>query len=239
MSRPEAALEGRIGHSFQNPEWLELAVVHRSSKARAGENNEQLEFLGDAVLGLAVSDLLMARFPRADEGELSKRRAALVNAKVLAEKAVAIGLGEELRLGKGEEKSGGRTKPSILASAYEAIVGAVYLDRGFEAARDLVKSHFEKEIHGAIRDSPVDHKSRLQEITQRLFRQMPTYTLVETRGPDHDRAFVAEIHVGGQLYGRGEGKSKKQAQQQAALRALATIETRAETQASASERQRP
>ncbi len=101
-------------------------------RARAGENNEQLEFLGDAVLDLAISDLLMIRFPRADEGELSKRRAALVNAKVLAEKAAAIGLGEELRLGKGEEKSGGRTKTSILGAAYEAIIGAVFLDGGFE-----------------------------------------------------------------------------------------------------------
>jgi ribonuclease III len=239
MSRPEETLEGRIGHSFQRPELLALAVVHRSSRARAGDNNEQLEFLGDAVLGLAVSDLLMARFPRADEGELSKRRAALVNAKVLAEKAAAVGLGQELRLGKGEEKSGGRTKPSILASAYEAIVGAVYLDGGFEAARDLVKSHFEKELRSAIRDSPVDHKSRLQEIAQRLFRQTPTYTLVETRGPDHDRAFVAEINIGEKLYGRGEGKSKKQAQQQAALRALASIETQAEAASAGSERQRP
>src|SRR6516164_9294420 len=126
MKSPGDSLQARISHSFASPALLELAVVHRSSKPRAGENNEQLEFLGDAVLALAISDLLMIRFPRADEGELSKRRAALVNAKVLAEKADAICLGEALRLGKGEEKSGGRTKTSILAAAYEAIIGAVF-----------------------------------------------------------------------------------------------------------------
>ena len=223
------SLQARIGHCFRDPALLDLAVVHRSSKARAGENNEQLEFLGDAVLDLAVSDLLMVRFPRADEGELSKRRAALVNAKVLAEKAAAIGLGEYLRLGKGEEKSGGRAKTSILAAAYEAIVGAVFLDGGFEVSRDLVSSHFEKELRTESRDSPVDHKSRLQEVCQRLFHQTPTYTVVEATGPDHDRAFVAEIRIGEKRYGRGEGKSKKQAQQQAARRALADIEGQAKS----------
>jgi ribonuclease-3 len=225
VSRPSETLRARVGYSFHRPELLGLAVVHRSSRARAGENNEQLEFLGDAVLDLAISDLLMSRFPRADEGELSKRRAALVNARVLADKAAAIGLGDELHLGKGEEKSGGRTKPSILAAVYEAIIGAVYLDGGFEAARDLVSSHFEKELRTETRDSPADHKSRLQEVAQRLFRQTPTYTLVDASGPDHDRAFVAEIRIGGRLYGRGQGKSKKQAQQEAALQALADIET--------------
>jgi ribonuclease-3 len=229
MKPPGDSLEARIGHSFRSPALLELAVVHRSSRPRAGENNEQLEFLGDAVLALAVSDLLMIRFPRADEGELSKRRAALVNAKALAEKADAIGLGQDLRLGKGEEKSGGRTKTSILAAAYEAIIGAVFLDGGFEMARDLVRSHFDRELRTETRDSPVDHKSRLQEVCQRLFRLTPTYTVVEATGPDHDRAFVAEIRIGEQRYGRGEGKTKKQAQQQAARRALADIDSRAKT----------
>jgi len=229
MKPSEDSLQARVGHSFRSPALLELAIVHRSSRARAGENNEQLEFLGDAVLDLAVSDLLMVRFPRADEGELSKRRAALVNAKVLAEKAAAIGLGEDLRLGKGEEKSGGRAKTSILAAAYEAIIGAVFLDGGFEMARDLVKTHFEKEFRTEARDSPVDHKSRLQEVCQRLFHRTPTYTVVEATGPDHDRAFVAEIRIGEQRYGRGEGKTKKQAQQQAARRALDDIESQAKT----------
>jgi len=227
VSEARRMLAERLGYSFRNPTLLALALVHRSALARAGENNEKLEFLGDAVLDLAVSDLLMERFPKADEGELSKRRAALVNARVLAAKAAAIELGAELRLGKGEEKSGGRKKPSILAGAYEAILGAVYLDAGFSAARDLIARHFNAELCTDTRDSPIDHKSRLQEITQRLFRETPAYGLVEASGPDHDRAFVIELRVGGQLYGRGEGKSKKEAEQQAALQALAEIEARA------------
>jgi len=227
MSEVQIPLADRLGYSFRNPALLALALVHRSVLARAGDNNEKLEFLGDAVLDLAISDLLMERFAKADEGELSKRRAALVNARVLAAKAAAIELGSELRLGKGEEKSGGRKKPSILAAAYEAIIGAVYLDGGFAAARDLIGRHFHAELCMDTRDSPIDHKSRLQEITQRLFRETPAYGLVEASGPDHDRAFVVELRVAGQLYGRGEGKSKKEAEQQAALQALAEIETRA------------
>ena len=227
MSEAQIPLADRLAYSFRNPALLALALVHRSALARAGDNNEKLEFLGDAVLDLAISDLLMERFPKADEGELSKRRAALVNARVLAAKAAAIELGSELRLGKGEEKSGGRKKPSILAAAYEAIIGAVYLDGGFAAARDLIGRHFHAELCMDTRDSPIDHKSRLQEITQRLFRETPAYGLVAASGPDHDRAFVVELRVAGQLYGRGEGKSKKEAEQQAALQALAEIETRA------------
>ena len=227
MSEAQIPLADRLGYSFRNPALLALALVHRSALARAGDNNEKLEFLGDAVLDLAISDLLMERFAKADEGELSKRRAALVNARVLAAKAAAIELGSELRLGKGEEKSGGRKKPSILAAAYEAIIGAVYLDGGFAAARELIGRHFHAELCMDTRDSPIDHKSRLQEITQRLFRETPAYGLVDASGPDHDRAFVVELRVAGQLYGRGEGKSKKEAEQQAALRALAEIETRA------------
>jgi len=226
MSEP-ATLAERVGYRFEDPALLALALVHRSALARAGENNEKLEFLGDAVLDLAVSDLLMERFPRAAEGELSKRRAALVNARALAAKAAAVELGAELRLGKGEEKSGGRKKPSILAAAYEAVIGAVYLDGGFTAARALVARHFEAELRGDSRDSPIDHKSRLQETTQRLFRETPVYGLVEASGPDHDRAFVVELRIGGEIYGRGEGKSKKEAEQQAALQGLAAIETRA------------
>ena len=226
MSEP-ATLAERVGYRFDDPALLALALVHRSALARAGENNEKLEFLGDAVLDLAVSDLLMERFPRAAEGELSKRRAALVNARALAAKAAAVELGAELRLGKGEEKSGGRKKPSILAAAYEAVIGAVYLDGGFTAARALVARHFEAELRGDSRDSPIDHKSRLQETTQRLFRETPVYGLVDASGPDHDRAFVVELRIGGEIYGRGEGKSKKEAEQQAALQGLAAIETRA------------
>jgi len=217
-------LPERLGHVFRNPALLALALVHRSALGRAGRNNEKLEFLGDAVLDLAISDLLMERLPDADEGELSKRRAGLVNAGVLAAKATAVDLGAELRLGKGEEKSGGRQKPSILAAAYEAIVGAVYLDGGFAPARDMVARHFAAELAADGRGSPIDHKSRLQELTQRLYRATPAYRLVESSGPDHARAFVVELQVTDKLHARGEGKSKKEAEQQAALAALAELE---------------
>jgi ribonuclease III len=223
----DETLEDRIGHAFGKPELLALALVHRSALARAGQNNEKLEFLGDAVLDLAVSDLLMKRFPTADEGELSKRRAALVNARVLAAKAAAMNLGAELRLGKGEEKSGGRKKASILAAAFEAVIGAVYLDGGFGAAREVVSHHFREDLARAAGESPIDHKSRLQEITQQLFHETPSYALVRASGPDHDRAFVVEISIAGRLSGRGEGKSKKEAEQHAALEALSEIEKRA------------
>lgn len=223
MSAAVEALEERLGHAFRRRDLLALALAHRSSLARRGQSNETLEFLGDAVLDLAVSDLLMTRFPSADEGELSKRRAALVNAHALAEKAASLELGPLLRLGKGEDKSGGREKPSILASTYEAVIGAVYLDAGFDAARVVVSRHFAADLEGETGASPIDHKTRLQEVTQRRFGETPTYTVVEASGPDHDRAYVVEIRVGGELRGRGAGKSKKEAAQGAALEALAAL----------------
>lgn len=217
-------LERELGYAFRRPELLELALVHRSNAGRTGANNEKLEFLGDAVLDLAISRLLMDRFADADEGELSKRRAALVNARSLAKKAMDLDLGSGLRLGKGEEKSGGRSKASILGSAYEALLGAVYLDGGFDAACALIASQFAADLDASAGGSPIDHKSRLQEITQRLFHETPAYTLVAASGPDHDRAFVAEIRIAGELRGRGEGKTKKEAEQQAAFAALEEIE---------------
>lgn len=219
-----AALQERIGYTFRQPALLTLAMTHRSAVARSGENNEKLEFLGDAVLGLVVSDVLMHRFPHANEGELSKLRAALVNARVLAGKANEIDLGSCLRLGKGEEKSGGRKKESILAAAYEALLGAVYLDGGFDAARVIVAGQFGPGIEISAHERLEDYKTRLQEITQRRFRETPSYTLVRSTGPDHDKAFVSEIRIGGKLLGRGEGKSKKAAEQEAALQALVLLE---------------
>lgn len=226
MSSGEDSIEKRLGHVFRDPDLLALALVHRSVHGFAGRNNEKLEFLGDAVLDLAISDLLMERLPAADEGMLSKWRAALVNARVLAAKAAALSLGAELRLGRGEEKSGGRRKASILAAAFEAVIGAVYLDGGFDAARALVAHQFREDLVRAAGQSPIDDKSRLQEITQRLFHETPTYRLARESGPDHDRAFVVEIFIAGRLSGRGEGKSKKEAEQRAALEALAEIEKR-------------
>src|SRR5215470_13180771 len=175
------ALETALGYRFRRSEHLDVALRHRS--AIPGEpNNEKLEFLGDAVLSLAMSDLLMARFPDAREGELSKIRASLVNAEVLARKARQLDLGRWLRLGRGEEKSGGRDKVSILAAGYEALLGAVYLDAGYEAARSVIAAHFADDVAAHATVGLRDYKTQLQELTQRLFRETPGYTLVEESG---------------------------------------------------------
>jgi ribonuclease-3 len=212
-------LEAGLGHSFARPEHLVVAVTHRSSSTDA-PNNETLEFLGDAVLALAMADLLMQRFPTAREGDLSKLRAGLVNAETLAAKARTLDLGRWLRLGKGEEKSGGREKESILAAVYEALLGAVYLDAGFEAARRVVESHFAADVTTQASAGRNDYKTRLQELTQRLFRATPLYQLVEESGPDHAKRFVTELSIAGRSYGRGVGHSKKAAEQAAAMEAL-------------------
>lgn len=218
-----AALEEGLGHRFVRPEHLAIAITHRSTGDR--RHNETLEFLGDAVLSLAVSDLLMRDFPDAREGDLSKMRASLVNAEELAVKARQLDLGRWLLLGKGEERSGGREKEKILAAAYEAMLGAVYLDAGYEAARRVVEAHFADRL---LRDPEApghrDYKTRLQELTQRLYREMPVYSLTGERGPDHEKEFVVELAVGGRVLGRGVGRSKKLAEQAAAMEALATLD---------------
>jgi ribonuclease-3 len=219
MSDLHDAMESALRHRFQRPEYLEVAVTHRSLSPDV-PNNETLEFLGDAVLALAMADLLMRRFPSAREGDLSKLRAGLVNAEILAQKARALDLGRWLRLGKGEEKSGGREKESILAALYEAVLGAVYLDAGYEAARLLVEAHFAPDLTDEAAAGARDYKTRLQELTQRLFRATPVYQLVEESGPDHAKRFVSELSVAGQPYGRGVGHSKKTAEQAAAMQAL-------------------
>lgn len=218
------ALEARLGRAFGDRSRLALALIHRSACGRVGENNEQLEFLGDAVLNLAISDLLLGRFASMREGDLSKVRASVVNGTVLAEKARALDLGRELRLGRGEERSGGRDKESILSSAYEAVLGAVFLDAGFLAARELVARDFARELEEAAGRDFADPKTRLQELTQRRFRATPTYVLVRSTGPDHAKGFESEIVLDGRVLGRGEGRSKKAAEQEAALRALALLE---------------
>jgi len=217
-----AALEAALGHRFVRPEALEVALTHRS--VGAGTHNETLEFLGDAVLSLAISDLLMREFWAAREGDLSKMRASLVNAERLAQKARAIDLGRWLRLGKGEERSGGREKEKILAAGYEAVLGAVYVDGGYEAARRVIEAHFATELPHDRVPGQRDYKTRLQELTQRLYREMPIYTLVDERGPDHEKEFVVELAIGGRVHGRGVGRSKKLAEQAAAMEALASLD---------------
>jgi ribonuclease III len=218
-----SALEAGLGHRFVRPEHLEVALTHRSMGDET--QNETLEFLGDAVLSLAISDLLMRAFPDAQEGDLSKMRASLVNAEELAQKARRLDLGRWLRLGKGEERSGGRDKEKILAAAFEAVLGAVYLDVGYEPARRVVETHFGGDLRRDL-EAPGhrDYKTRLQELTQRLYHETPVYTLADEYGPDHEKEFVVELAVGGRVLGRGRGRSKKLAEQAAAMEALAALD---------------
>lgn len=213
-------LQKELGYFFSDVSLLLRSLTHVSyGGGRKGGHNETLEFLGDAVLNLAVSDLLMHRFPEKSEGDLSKMRAALVNASVLAEKAKVLRLGELLRLGKGEERSGGRKKESILAGALEALLGGIYWEGGYEAARQVVERYFAPELKEK-RLGLQDYKTRLQEISQMLYRVLPSYRLVAEIGPDHEKHFVTEITIEGKMLGRGEGRSKKQAEQEAARKAL-------------------
>ena len=218
------ALQKGLGYKFKDPSLLVRCLTHVSySYDRTPGHNEVLEFLGDAVLDLTVSDLLMRQFPEKSEGDLSRMRAALVNSSVLAGKAMAINFGPLLRLGKGEERSGGRHKESILAGAFEALLGAVYLDGGYEAARHLVERYFAPDVKEKTLGQQ-DYKTRLQEISQMLFREPPVYRVVSEIGPDHAKSFVTEIAVGGKVLGKGEGRSKKQSEQEAAKKALVELQ---------------
>jgi len=201
---------------------LETALTHPSAVAAGEPHYERLEFLGDAVLDLAIADLLMRRFPGAKEGALSKERASIVNGRTLAVKALEIGLGREMRLGKGEEKSGGRDKTSILAAAFEAVIGAIYTDGGLVPAQRVVERLFADDIGGPAAER--DYKTELQEIAYRRFRSQPVYELVSARGPDHAKRFTTRIRIAGRELGVGEGASKKQSEQAAARAALSEIE---------------
>jgi ribonuclease-3 len=217
-------LQDELGYHFKDPALLIRSLTHVSYERQKSEgHNEVLEFLGDAVLDLAVSDLLMRANPDKPEGILSKMRAALVNAEVLAQKAVGLRLGALLRIGKGEELSGGRSKESILAGAFEALLGGIYRDGGYEAAHRVVERYFGTDVT-AKKLGQHDYKTRLQEISQMLFHAPPEYRIVDESGPDHDKFFVTEITVGGEILGKGEGRSKKQSEQQAAKKALKELQ---------------
>jgi ribonuclease-3 len=201
---------------------LGIALTHPSAVGAGEAHYERLEFLGDAVLDLAIADLLMRRFPEAKEGALSKERASIVNGRTLALKALEIGLGRKMRLGKGEEKSGGRDKTSILAAAFEAMIGAIYTDGGLAPAQQVVERLFADDIGGPAAER--DYKTELQEIAYRRFRSQPVYELVAAQGPDHAKRFTTRIRIAGRELGVGEGGSKKQSEQAAARAALSTIE---------------
>jgi ribonuclease-3 len=198
------------------PDLLRQALTHRSAE-NAGEDNERLEFLGDAVLELIVSEYLYRNHPEFSEGQLTKARVHGVSEPTLAEVAKRIGLGNHIIMSRGEEASGGRERPSILSDAFEAVVGAIYLDLGLSEARRFVLQHLEEAIaNPEIRD----YKSLLQEITQERLKVTPRYTIIHESGPAHNKLFVARVEINGIEAGQGVGKSKKEAEQSAARSAL-------------------
>jgi ribonuclease-3 len=222
------ALQERIGYRFRRPALLTAALTHRSvvgeRPAGEAEDNERLEFVGDAVLGLAAARHLADEYPGVREGELTRMRAALVGEPALAAAARDLNLGERLWFGRGEERSGGREKPSILAGGLEALVGAVFLDGGWRVAYRLCCAIFRGPAGAAVAAGQTgDAKTRLQELCQQRHRETPVYELVEQTGPAHRPLFVAAARLGERVLGRGEGRSRKSAEQAAAAAALATL----------------
>ncbi|HET9691892.1 MAG TPA: ribonuclease III [Acidimicrobiales bacterium] len=218
---PRAALADRLGWEVGDHALLAQSLAHRSWCAEHPEqaSNERLEFLGDSVLGLVVTDHLFRSYPEMPEGELAKVRAAVVNSAPLAVVAADLGVGDAVLLGKGERQSGGDEKPSILADAMEALLGAVYLDRGWDAAAATVMALLGERIdEAAAGPGGHDYKTRLQELCARRYDALPSYRIAE-EGPDHAKHFEAEVTVDGRALGTGRGRSKKQAEQAAARRA--------------------
>ena len=221
MPRKQTPLEKALGIRFKASDLRDSALTHRSFAFERGlpVTNERLEFLGDAVLGLVVTDLVYRAFPDRSEGELAKLRAAMVNMTTLAEVARELGLGEALLLGKGEEQSGGRDKASILADALEAVLGAVYLDLGMKQAVTLIERLFWPRVGAYVRgEGDRDYKTILQELAAQDLGRLPEYRVAE-RGPDHEKEFTATVFIGGRELGRGVGRSKKEAEQRAARQA--------------------
>jgi ribonuclease-3 len=221
VPRASSPLEQALGFRFRDPELRQAALTHRSYAFEHGATltNERLEFLGDAVLGIVVTDLIYRAFPSRSEGELAKLRAAMVNMTTLAEVARQLGLGGAVLLGRGEELSGGRDKASILADAFEAILGAVYLDQGLPKAHRLLERLFRPRIEAYVRgEGDRDYKTLLQELSAQDIGRLPEYR-VQERGPDHEKEFTATVFLAGDAYGQGTGRSKKEAEQHAAREA--------------------
>lgn len=221
-------LQLSLGIAFHDPALLQQALLHRSylneAPEEAVESNERLEFLGDAVLGLVISEKLYRDYPALSEGQLSQIRALLVRWDTLARAAERISLGDYLILGRGEELSGGRNRPSNLAGALEALIGAGFLDGGLPRARKLVLHLLKPDLEEiAARGVSADSKSELQHVSQTRWRQIPQYRLISSEGPDHAKLFTVEVLVGSRVMGRGQGHNKKQAELDAARQALETL----------------
>lgn len=224
MSDYSSALETSIGYKFKDPKLPQQALTHKSfsnEQAEVAPHNERLEFLGDAVLELAISDWVYRNYPDIPEGGLTRIRSEVVCESGLAEVARKLELGVGLRLGKGEEKSGGRDKASLLSDALEALLGAVYCDGGFAMACQVVEKLFADLVEATARSRyGTDYKTCLQEKLQAGFGRLPEYVLTQVSGPDHERIFSMEVRFDGKLLGSGSGPSKKRAEQQAAAAAL-------------------
>lgn len=223
MNRNLKALENELGYTFQNPALLDRALTHSSyaNEREALGDNERLEFLGDSVLGFITAEYLFSEHRGVPEGELTRLRAYAVCEKSLDVYAREIGLGDYLLLGKGEERTGGRERASVLSDAFEAVIAAIYLDGGMEPAKKFVLRF----VHPYVEAKPVfkDYKTMLQEVTQKNPGETLEYVLVSESGPDHDKHFEVEVHLNSNVIGRGSGPSKKKAEQDAAREALALM----------------
>jgi ribonuclease-3 len=220
---PLSDIQQRIAYQFSNIALLERALTHKSyaNENRVPYHNERMEFLGDAVLNLAVSEYLMRTCPDSTEGDLSRLRAAVVSEPALAAIAREIGLGSYILLGRGEEQTGGRDKDSLLANCLEALIASIYLDTGKEAAEAFVIRFFGDMIKKTCTSRGIlDNKTELQELCQERLKQLPEYKVVSETGPDHQKQFEVEVWIKGRLSGRGIGRSKKEAEQRAAKEAL-------------------
>jgi ribonuclease-3 len=228
-----APLEHQLGYRFRDRSLLELALTHRSRAHEDGlgqdATNESLEFLGDAVLGFVIADLVYQEFPESDEGQKSKMKSSLVSFTALARAAESVDLGAHLRLGRGEDKTGGRQKPVLLADACEAVIAAVYLDGGLAAARSFVLRLLSSQLEdvrarGALTAGAGDFKSSLQEYLQARRLPPPVYRIVDQAGPDHDKTFTVDVQAAGRVLGAAAGRSRKEAEQQAARAALDALQ---------------
>lgn len=218
-------LQKKIGYTFKDSSILKTALTHSSfaneSRDKRIECNERIEFLGDSVLSLITSDYIYIQYRQTPEGELTKIRASVVCEQALFEVANSLGLSDHILLGKGEEAGGGRHRPSILADAMEAVIGALYLDGGFEVAQKFVLTYLKPKIALAAKGKTFrDYKTMLQEIVQKSKEEVLSYQLVSESGPDHDKHFAVEVLLNSNVFAKGEGRSKKEAEQMAARSAL-------------------
>jgi ribonuclease-3 len=227
-ARPSDALEASLGYPFRDRRHLETALTHRSyanEQTEPPDHNERLEFLGDAVMSLVVGHLLMEQFPYWSEGELSKARSRLVSEAGLADLAQTFDLGAHLRLGRGEARTGGRAKPSVLADAMEAVAAAIFLDAGFDATQEVLRRWFTDRVASVdVGLRTRDAKTALQELVQGSHRRTPTYAMVEASGPDHEKSFTVVLCVEERPVATGVGRSKKDAEQNAAAAVLLRME---------------